>query len=86
MLNTQLMIGIIINILTGFAPSIPDKNSINPKDLFKKYYLVSFFVTLYYISFLIIIFSPGNKFINTGICLLLHVLINPLIRRVMTTG
>lgn len=77
MLNTQLIIGIIINLLTNLSPSIPDKNSIIPKYRFKKYYLIGFLVGMYYVSFLIIIFSSGNTFINIGICLLLHFLINP---------
>jgi len=79
MLNIQLIIGVIVNILTSLSPRIPDKNSVPREHLFKKYYLVGYIVGLYYLSFLIIIFSPGNKLINIGICLVLHFLINPLI-------
>jgi hypothetical protein len=79
MINLQLIIGIIFNMLTSLAPRIPSRSTIAPEHLFKKYYIVGLIVSLYYLSFLIILFSPGNKFINLGICLLLHLVINPLI-------
>jgi hypothetical protein len=80
MFSIQLIIGVLFNILTSLSPFIPKKSNIPKEHLFKRYYLVWFIVLLHYLSFLFIIFSPGNIFINIGICILLHVLINPLIR------
>jgi hypothetical protein len=79
MSNIPLIVGVTINILTSLAPRIPKKSSILPELLFKKYYLAGSIVGLYYLSFLIIIFSHGNIFAKVGICIALHFLINPIL-------
>jgi hypothetical protein len=79
MFSTQLIFGVIVNVLTSLAPRIPDKNSLPLERHTKEYYLVGCIIMFYYLSFFIIIFSPGNKFINIGVCFALHFLINPLI-------
>lgn len=72
MFNTQLIIGLIVNILTSLAPRIPAQGNEHRN-------LIGFIVGVYYISFLTIVLSPGNKFVNLCIALALHFIVNPLI-------
>jgi hypothetical protein len=72
MFSLTLIIGIVLNIATSFAPPIPAKGNADRN-------LISFVVGLYYISLLIIIFSPGNRLINIGIAAGLHFALNPLL-------
>lgn len=72
MISTQLILGVVVNVLTSFAPRIPTQESARRN-------LIALIVGLYYISLFVIAFSPGNTFINIGIAVALHFVVNPLV-------
>ncbi|OYV63592.1 MAG: hypothetical protein B7X03_01070 [Parcubacteria group bacterium 21-58-10] len=62
----------VMNVLTSLAPRIPTQEGARRN-------LIALIVGLYYISLLVIVFSPGNMFVNVGIAVVLHFIVNPLV-------
>jgi len=81
-MSTQIIIGLIVNTLCfGWMAFTNRENGIlkiNPKN---KYLVIldAILTAFYFLSFLIIIFSPGNILINIVISLLMQVFFNHLI-------
>lgn len=87
-MSTQIIIGLLINTLSfaymGFTNEKTGIRVILPRIILNK--VVDFIITvvLYPLSFLIILFSPGNLFVKIGICLFMHFFVNHIVWGVIT--
>jgi hypothetical protein len=81
-MSAQIIIGLAVNTLCfgwmGFTNKETGILKIAPNN---KYLVIldAILTTFYFLSFLVIIFSPGNMLINIGISLLMQIFINHLI-------
>lgn len=79
-ISTQLIVGIIINMVAfGIMGFHKDKLGIKIPRFLHNEILQIFITIIYFLSFAVILFSPGNLILKIVICLLMQFLINHII-------